>query len=468
VPADSPQPSYEQLLALNAELAARLEQALARIAELEARLKQSSVNSSKPPSSDGIAKPAPKSLRKKTGRGPGRPAGQPGVTLEQVADPDVIVRHVPAACGGCGDDLAGGREVALTRRQVFDVPDPKVVVTEHQIVTVACRCGHHTSGTAPAEATAPVAYGPRLAGIGVYLLHGQFLSVGRTADALRDLFGLPVAAGTVACWVNRTALGVIGQVLPVIRDRIAAAPVAHFDETGLRTDGRLAWLHSASTGTDVLLTVHPKRGVAAMDAAGVLPRFGGVAVHDAWAPYDTYTAALHALCNAHVLRELIYVTDTAIGPTAELAAQAIGALQQLHRLVSAARADGAEPDPATIGEQQHLLRSAVVLAAQATAARATTLQRKHHALFVRLRDRRDDYLRFVTNPAVPFDNNAAEQTIRMPKLRIKVSGSMRTLTGAEHFAAIRSYTATAIRHGINMLDALVQAAAGNPWIPTTA
>jgi transposase len=272
----------------------------------------------------------------------------------------------------------------------------------------------------------------------------------------------------VACWVKRTALGVIDQVLPVIRDRIAVAPVAHFDETGLRTDGRLAWLHSASTGTDVLLTVHPKRGVAAMDAAGVLPRFGGVAMHDAWAPYDTYTSATHALCNAHVLRELIYVTDTATGPTAELAAQAIGALQQLHRLVSAARADGAEPDPAAVGEQQHLLRSAVVLGATATATRATTLQRKHHALFVRLRDRRDDYLRFVTNPAVPFDNNAAEQTIRMPKLRIKVSGSMRTLTGAEHFAAIRSYTATAIRHGINMLDALVHAAAGNPWIPATA
>jgi transposase len=428
VPADSPQPSYEQLLALNAELAARLEQALARIAELEARLGMSSKNSSKPPSSDGLVKPAPRSLRKKTGRGPGRPAGQPGTTLEQVADPDVIVRHVPAACNGCGGDLAGAAEVAVSRRQVFDIPQPKVVVTEHQIVTVACRCGHHTSGIVPVEATAPACYGPRLAGIGVYLLHGQFLSVGRTADALRDLFGLPVAAATVACWVKRTALGVIDQVLPVIRDRIAAAPVAHFDETGLRTDGRLAWLHSASTSTDVLFSVHPKRGTTAMDAAGVLPRFTGIAVHDAWAPYDTYTHATHALCNAHVLRELIYVTDTATGPTADLAAQAIGALQQLHRLVSGARADGAEPDPATIGEQQHLLRSAVVLAAQATAGRANKLQRKHHALFVRLRDRRDDYLRFVTNPAVPFDNNPAEQTIRMPKLRIKVSGSMRTLT----------------------------------------
>lgn len=254
----------------------------------------------------------------------------------------------------------------------------------------------------------------------------------------------------------------------MVRNRIAAAAVAHFDETGMRVNGRLAWLHSASTSTDVLLTAHPKRGVVAMDAAGVLPGFTGVAVHDAWAPYDTYTAAVHALCNAHVLRELVYVVDTATGEVADLAAQAIQALQHLHRLAAGARADGGQPDPNAVADQQHLLRSAVVLGAHATAARAGKLQRKHHALFVRLRDRRDDYLRFVTDPAVPFDNNPAEQTIRMPKLRIKVSGCMRTLTGAEHFAAIRSYTATATRHGIGTLDALIQAAIGNPWIPTPA
>src|SRR4051812_24664661 len=212
-----------------ADLTVRLEQAMGRIAELEARLKQSSANSSKPPSSDGLVKPAPKSLRGRSGRGPGRPSGQPGVTLRQVADPDVVVRHVPSVCGGCGDDLADAVEVGVARRQVFDIPEPAVVVTEHQIVTVACGCGHHTTAAgpglgggggpgrrfsaargpavvvtehqivtvacgcghhttaeAPAGATAPVSYGPRIAAIGVYLLHGQFLSVGRTAHALRD------------------------------------------------------------------------------------------------------------------------------------------------------------------------------------------------------------------------------------------------------------------------------------------
>jgi transposase len=464
----SPSPSYDELVARVAELTALLEQAFARIADLEARLKQSSSNSSRPPSSDGLAKPAPKSLRGRSGRGPGRPEGQDGVTLERFANPDVVIRHLPQVCAGCGDSLAGAVDAGMTWRQLVDVPPVKPQVTEHQLITLVCGCGHHTTAAAPAEAVAPVVYGSRLAGIGVYLLHGQFLSVSRTAAALKDLFGVPVAAATVAGWVKRTALGIIEKVLPVIAGRIAAAPVAHFDETGLRTAGRLAWLHSASTATDVLLAVHPKRGTKAMDAIGILPRFHGVAVHDAWAPYDTYTHMAHALCNAHALRELIYVTDTATGPAAVHAAQAITALRWLNRLVIDACITDQPCDPDTVAHYQLMLRSAVVLGAQATAERAGKLQRKHHALFVRLRDRRDDYLRFVTDPAVPFDNNPAERTIRMPKLRIKVSGSMRTLTGAEHFAAIRSYTATAARQGTDTLDALIQAATANPWIPATA
>ena len=471
---DLPSPSYDDLLAENvalramvADLTARLEQAMGRIADLEGRLKQSSSNSSKPPSSDGLAKPAPKSLRPRSGQGPGRPKGHDGVTLQRFADPEVV-RHVPAVCAGCGDNLADADEVDMTWRQVVDVPPVTPQVTEHQMITLRCRCGHHTTATAPPEATAPVVYGPRLAGIGVYLLHGQFLSVSRTAAALKDLFGAPVAAGTVAGWVKRTALGIIDQVLPVIAGRIINASVAGFDETGMRVDGRLAWLHSASTSTDVLLAVHTKRGTKAMDAIGILPKFTGVAVHDAWAPYDTYTSMIHALCNAHALRELIYVTDTATGQVTDHAAQAVTALRRLNRLIADARATEQTPDPDKVGSYLHILRSAVVLGAQATTARASKLERKYHALFVRLRDRSDEYLRFVTDPTVPFDNNASERTIRMPKLRIKVSGSMRTTTGAEHFAAIRSYIATASRQSIDTLDALIQAATGNPWIPTPA
>lgn len=461
----TPPPSYEQLIAENAELRAALAIALARIEELSARLGMSSRNSSKPPSSDGLAKPAPKSLRTKSGKRPGRPTGQAGFTLLPVGKPDHQFSHEPDMCAGCGAGLAGAPIVGVEHRQVFDLPPVALEVTGHDLLARRCPCGTVTKAAAPVGVAAPVQYGPRIAATGVYLFHGQFLSKGRTAAALGDLFGAPVAAGTVASWTARTAARITEQVIPVITDRIAVAPVAHFDETGLRTAGKLHWMHSASTDTDVLLSVHAKRGTKGMDAAGVLPRYQGVAVHDAWAPYDTYTGAAHALCNAHLLRELIYVQDTAPRKVADLAGQATDALLTIKDLVEAAVLAGTGVDVDALAQHTGLLRSAVVLGKTATCGRATKLERKHHALFSRVIDRWADYLRFTTDPLVAFDNNRAEQTIRMPKLRVKVSGCLRSVRGAQDFAAIRSYIATAVRAGQNMLDVLVRVAAGVPWIP---
>ena len=463
----APQPSYEQLVAQNAELTASLALALARIGDLEARLAMSSRNSSKPPSSDGLAKPAPKSLRAKSGRGPGRPRGQAGFTLERVENPDHTETHEPHACAGCGAGLGDAPIMGVEHRQVFDLPVIRLEVTQHDLVARECPCGAVTKARPPVGVNAPVQYGPRLAGAGVYLFHGQFLSKGRTAAALGDLFEADVAPATVASWTASAAAVITDEVIPVITDRIAEAPVAHFDETGLRTAGKLAWMHSASTDTDVLLSVHAKRGTKGMDAAGVLPRFKGVAVHDAWAPYDTYADVTHALCNTHVLRELIYVRDTGPTDVADLAEQATDALLKIKELVEAAAASGLDVDPDALARQKRLLKSALILGRSATARRATKLERKYNALFHRMVNRWDDYLRYAHDPQVPFSNNAAEQTIRMPKLRAKVSGSLRSLQGAQDFAAIRSYTATVTRTGHNMFHALVQAAAGTPLIPGT-
>jgi hypothetical protein len=162
----------------------------------------------------------------------------------------MVIRHLLQVCAGCGDSLAGAAEAGMTWRQLVDVPAGGTQVTEHQLITLVCRCGHHTTagrtaGRRPRRSGTGPGW-PGSASIGVYLLHGQIVSVSRTAAALKDLFGVPVAAGTVAGWVKRTVLGIIAKVLPVIAGRIAAAPVAHCDETGMRTAGRLAWLHSAS------------------------------------------------------------------------------------------------------------------------------------------------------------------------------------------------------------------------------
>jgi transposase len=461
----------EQLAVVVAALAQRdvvIAELRAENAELRRQLGLNSRNSSKPPSTDGLAKPAPKSLRRRSGRKPGGQPGHPGSRLEQVSAPDEVLRHEPRACGGCGSGLDGAAQVGVRRRQVFDIPPIAVRVTEHQLVERRCGCGTVTAGQTPEGVGAPVQYGPRIAAIMVYLYVGQFLSKARTATAMAELFGTPVSAGTVAVMTARAADGLDG-FLGLVRDRIAGAQVAHFDETGLRVEGKLRWVHSASTGKYSLITVHDRRGREAMNAAGVLPEFTGIAVHDAWAPYDTYPQLTHALCSAHALRELAAVTelaaenDTTVGQWC-WATQVAQALRELNILVHHTEAPHAD----AVAEQVRRYHDGVVIGAHATRARDSKQERKHHALARRLRDRQDDYLRFITDDHVPFDNNAGEREIRMIKLRQKVSGCLRTFTGAEQFCAIRSYLATAAKHGINFFDALVTLAEGRAWMPAVA
>ena len=257
---------------------AELASARERIAELEARLKQNPRNSSKPPSSEGLAKqaPRPRSLRTKSGRKPGGQDGHKGTTLTQVARPHREIRHEPGCCGRCGAGLAGRPVTAMERRQVFDLQPVRAEVTEHQLIERECACGHRTRSTAPAGAEAPVQYGPRIAAVIVYLHAGQFLSKDRTALALAELFGIPLSSGTVAALTAR-AVGRLDGFLAQVRQAIAASDVAGFDETGFRV-ARLAWVHCARTGKYTLLMVHPKRGRQAFEAMGILPSFTGAAV----------------------------------------------------------------------------------------------------------------------------------------------------------------------------------------------
>jgi transposase len=439
-----------------------------QVADLTAQVKSNSRNSGKPPSSDGLAKPAPKSLRGKSGRRPGRPEGQPGATMELSEHPDKKVRHRPARCACCGKSLKRAPVTGMERRQVIDIPPVRAVTTEHQMLTLLCGCGCETKAQAPAGVTAPVQYGPRIMGTGVYLWHGQFLSRGRACQALSEMFGCAPSPGALAAAAKKTA-GLLAPALRAITKHLIACEVVHFDETGFRTAGRLAWVHSASWGKFVLVTVHAKRGKDGMKAAGVLPFFRGIAVHDAWKPYDTFgEVAGHALCGAHVLRELVAVTETGTGLDKAWAQQAIDALLALDEAAEAARAAGqAAMDPEIRKKHEDWYRQAAAAGIALNAGRTGKLQQKRHALATRMQDREADYLRFARDLRVPFTNNAAEQAIRMSKLRIKISGCMRSMTGAEEFCAIRSYLATAARHGISALDALTGAFQGRPWIPET-
>jgi transposase len=475
VPADS-RPSYDDLVVLvrrQAEQIKRLEVELAVLraenAELKRQLGMNSQNSSKPPSSDSpFDKPAPKSLRRKSGRKPGGQPGHPGTTLKLVDDPDDRRRHEPGVCSGCGTDLTGAKEVGVERRQVFDLPPMRIQVIEHQLVKRRCGCGTVSCGAAPEGVVAPAQYGPRITAIILYLYVGQFLSKQRAAQALSELFGTPVSQGTVSAMTRRASDG-LGEFTETVRGRITQAQVAGFDETGLRVAGALHWVHCARTDKYTLLTCHRKRGCDGIDDNGALAGFTGVAVHDAWAPYDTYIDPAHQLCCAHALRELAAVADTAPCDTEWCwGAQAADALVAMQRMADEANAVGVDVlDPDMLAEQVRLYRSAVQIGINQTAPRSDKIMSKHNALARRLRDRQDDYLRFTTDLQIPADNNGSERDIRMIKLRQKVSGCMRTLTGAKHFCTIRSYLSTAAKHGHRLIDVLVMLAEGQPWLPAT-
>ena len=252
--------------------------------------------------------------------------------------------------------------------------------------------------------------------------HGQFLSRDRACAALGEMFGCAPSPGALAAQARKIA-GLISPAITAITAALAGAGVAHFDETGFRVARRLAWVHSASAGKFVLVTVHPKRGKEAMDAAGVRPPFTGIACHDAWKPYDSYhSVAGHALCGAHLLRELIAVTETGTEDDVIWAQQAIDALLELKEAAGAARDAGCGAiDPEILVKHCRWFREAADAGIVLNAARRSKLQKKRNALATRMRDRADDYLRFAHDLQVPFDNNRAEQDIRMSKL--SASGS---------------------------------------------
>ena len=441
----------------------------ARVQELEAQLRKDSHNSSKPPSSDGLAK-KPKSLRESSGRKPGGQTGHEGTTLKRVATPDVTVRHpLPKRCDRCGEHLDAQADALIEdRRQVFDLVQPVVQVTEHLGYELVCRCGQRHRSIFPANVTAPVQYGPVIKSTLVYLTQGQLLPMKRTAQIVSDLFGVKLSAGSVHTSIVQAAQALVPSVMQIAA-AVIASPVVHFDETGQRVGARLRWLHSAGTTVLTLYGAHDKRGKIAMDEFGILPIFKGTAVHDGWISYRDY-ACTHGLCNAHHLRELIFLEETA---------QQTWPRKMIDLLLRAKdHADAAKQAQRPVASEQinALRRQYKAILAQGEAdnprlARAKIKQRGRIKqspaanLLLRLREHADDVLRFLTDARVPFDNNLAERDIRMPKLKQKTSGCFRTVTGAESFCTIRSYLATLRKQGRNVFHALTIAFQGHPPNP---
>lgn len=475
------QPSYEQLAVLVAEQTATIQrlqgevaELRAEVAELKRRLAQNSRNSSRPPSSDGLSKPpAKKSLRRPSGRKPGGQPGHPGGRLDMVAVPDEIVDHIPVVCAGCQGDLADGEDVGHLARQVFDVPEIRLRSIEHRAHQRRCMCGHETTAAFPVAVSAPTQYGPRVRALGIYLVSNQHLPYKRAARLLSDWVGLPISTGTLAVFIARGAED-LKPFLDEVHRQITASPVAHFDETGGRAEGRLRWLFSASTEHATFYSLHDKRGFDGLDHAGVLPDFTGTAVHDGFKPYRKYTMLRHALCNVHHLRELLGIIEPSPeDPQQAWAVQMDRLLRELHATVTDARAAGRNHlDLEALEVWHERYEQIIALGYQTnpagtipTGKRGVIRQTPAHNLLVRLDVYRDDVLRFAHDFRVPFDNNLAERDIRMIKLQQKISGCWRTITGASQFLAIRAYLSTAIKQHQPIARTLTALAAGDPWIP---
>jgi transposase len=278
--------AYRVLHAAYQEQGQRLHEAVeligqlrARVAELEARQAKDSRNSSKPPSSDGLGR-RPRRLRRPSGRHSGGQAGHRGHTLPLVETPDEVVRHAPMVCAQCQARLEGLAGTVVERRQVHDLPPPRLEVTEHQVEAVRCpACGTLARGVFPAEVRAPVQYGPRVRAAAVYLNQYQLVPEERTSEALSDLFGAAVSDGTIASWVGQ-ASAQLAPTVARIADLVAAGAHQHADETGIRVQGKLHWLHVNSTHWLTHLAWHRQRGRAATEAIGIWPRFRGWATHD--------------------------------------------------------------------------------------------------------------------------------------------------------------------------------------------
>lgn len=456
----------------NAALTATVRELQEVIKELRRQLGQDSHNSSKPPSSDGFKKPRRKSQRKKSGRKPGGQVCHRGAHMEIPHQADEEKQHLPEKCQDCPhllDCLSSGTvfQCGEKRYEVDAVITTRV--TEHQTMKAcACPLGYEgLKGQFPENVKAYVQYGSSITVLAGLLSTYGAVSTERIHVLLGSLLGVSLSTGTITSMVSRCAEKV-GEPLKEIKKLLIKSDVVHFDETGIDVNGKTLWVHNASTDQLTYQTLSKKRGQAGMDEGGILPNFSGTGVHDCWMSYWKYDAMTHAVCNAHLLRELTAMEEYSPAhkwaPTfktllldmksAKEKAEEQG-LQQinvdhLQQFITQydqilALADQECPDP-TIGQNQRHKKG------------------KERSLIERLRRLKDSVCLFIRNFAVSFDNNQAERDVRNVKTKDKVAGCFRSETGAKNYLDLMSYISTGKKHGVNAFDALTAAFSGNAFI----
>jgi transposase len=484
-----PPRGYEELAAENASLRAenvQLRQRLAagderiasleaKLADLERRLGQNSGNSSLPSSRDPATERQRQARQRaerldragRPKRKRGKQAGSKGKGLELSTEPDVIVDHHPEVCEDCGDDLAGGSEEGYTSRQVVELPEVRPEVTEHRAHRRRCRCGHVSTGRFPAGVRAPISYGPRVKALVAYLLARQLLPGRRVAETLADCFGLDISTGTIDS-IYSDAARRLGGFIAALVVLLKSLPVLHVDETSDRLGTATMWMHVASDRLHTLIHASVTRGEEAIRTAGVLIGYRGVVVHDRLAMYWKLKAK-HAICGAHLIRDLAEVATVATQKS--WAAGLAALLVEINNACDDARLRGLKAlaphrQRDFAARYDSLVTEGIAANPEPPGGRQRDYyQRKSHNLLCAFATHRRAILRFMYDLDVPLTNNQAERDLRPVKLHRKISGCFRSQHGAERFAHLRSYLSTTRKNSVPAIVALTDLFEGHPWMP---
>jgi transposase len=449
------------------QLTCQVQQLTIRVRELEAQVAKNSSNSGKPPSSDGLAKPdKTNSLRGKSGKKPGGQPGRIGKTLNPVEKPNKIVLHTPVKCTGCQTSLNSIAPISEEKRQVFDIPPLSVVVTEHRAQTKICPCcGAKNKGEFPGDVNAFVQYGERVKALTAYFLHQHLIPVERTSQIFEDIFNIPISPGTCAN-MDKKLFKNLQAFEESLKAHLISSKVLHFDETGVRCEKKLHWIHVASSEAATFFGLHANRGGKATDDMGILPEFKGTAVHDHWQCYFSYKQVKHGLCNVHHLRELKFVYEEERSVWAkEMTDLLIKAKKIADKAKEEAKTSLALEDISLVeNEYKCILVKAGIAYLDSIEDECVQegVGKQGCNLFRRLLNKMEEVLLFMKDLSVPFSNNLAEQDLRMEKVKQKISGCFRTFSGGVISCRVRSYISTARKQGWNIIDSLAEAICGAP------
>lgn len=426
--------------------------------ELRKRLNQNSGNSHKPPSSDGYKKQPIFNLRTASGKKPGAQPGHEGTTLKMTETPDKIINIDLQGQCECGRQMGAGDMIGYECGQVIDLVSKLTEITEYRAIERQCVCGRcHKAATGYGPG---IQYGEGIKALAVYLNQQQFIPFDRLQQVFEDILGIRISDGFLTA-TNENCYHKLEAVENQIKVALMCAEVIHCDETGMRVEGKLQWVHTTSSEQHTLYIPHPNRGKKAMDQIGILPTYKGVCTHDRLASYDHYDCQ-HSVCNAHLLRELKALEENEHKTWPKkmkellLGAKSIkeaGLLNKTHLKTINKKYDRiikAYKKPEMLGQPPPEQK------------RGRKKKTKSLRLLEVFEQRKEQVLHFITNPAVPFDNNLAERDLRMIKLKQKISGCFRTFQGCEIFCRIRSYISTAKKQHQNIMAALKAAINGNP------